>query len=181
MAFLAGVSIESHGVEAGDAAGAAVSVQCLQSLARKLSCILVVSGETDLVISPAGAVYESSTGSSLARRITGSGCMLGGLLATFLGAESQPAPEEDLELARRFAERENNREDAARVKSKNLEESTNDWVAWDARTELLHQVVRQYGLAEEAAEQRMLEVGGGTGTYHLAFMDAISRWNLGKN
>lgn len=60
------------------------------ALARRCEATVVASGETDIVATEERA-YEVSAGDPMMGNFVGSGCMLGGTLATFLGGQ---APEE---------------------------------------------------------------------------------------
>lgn len=84
---LAGGEAEVRGVESvGDyAAIAETAVAC----AREYDAVVVASGETDVVAS-ADAAYELRTGDPMMGRVVGTGCMLGGSVATFAGAISEP-------------------------------------------------------------------------------------------
>lgn len=80
IAALSGVTFRSRGVESADIFESEAS---MQQLSDELHCIVAVSGKRDLVVTP-DAVRASETGSALARRVTGCGCMLSGLIAAFL-------------------------------------------------------------------------------------------------
>lgn len=97
MAALYGIHFRSCGVED---AGVVLTQDQLMELARRLHCVLAVTGEKDYAVSP-DKVLENESGSPLQKRITGSGCMLSGLTAAALGSIScTDALEERMEIVR---------------------------------------------------------------------------------
>lgn len=80
IAALSGITFRSEGVESTDIAEPETA---MQDLSKRLNCILAVSGKTDIVVTP-DFIRKSETGSPLAKRVTGCGCMLSGLIAAFL-------------------------------------------------------------------------------------------------
>lgn len=74
-----------RGVDSTLASAAAVGAA--KALADELGCVVVVTGETDYVISPAGgAVLAVRGGSPLLPVVTATGCSLGALIAAHLAA-----------------------------------------------------------------------------------------------
>lgn len=135
MAALSGIRFASRGVESADVEE---SEESLQKLAGRLHCILAVTGEEDQVVTENGPVLVSHTGAQMAKRITGCGCMLSGLIAAFLAA----CPDTEM----------------------------------GTRAMLVHQVLEEYGKAQELAETRANEIQGGTMTFRNELIDTISRW-----
>lgn len=80
------------GVEALPGTGKLSESEMLE-LAERLGAVLAITGETDYVVSPSKEAGETSQirtnqgGSPMQKKITGSGCMLSGLLAAALAAE----------------------------------------------------------------------------------------------
>ncbi|GAA0473550.1 hydroxyethylthiazole kinase [Alkalibacterium sp. m-11] len=82
IASLVGVSWQSKGVDSKDEATSPVDVAV--SLAKKRHCIVAVSGKTDIV-TDGTRVFAVSNGDQLMAKITGSGCMMSGIIGAFLG------------------------------------------------------------------------------------------------
>ncbi len=99
--LLALVGCVSHaiGVDAGDEAAlyrslaegntASGEVGALQSFAQVNGTVLVITGETDIVLDGKNVALVSN-GVPLLGKITGSGCMLTGIIAAFLAAGIEP-------------------------------------------------------------------------------------------
>jgi len=84
---LAGGEAEVRGVESvGDYAAIA---ETAMACAREYDTVVVASGETD-VVATAEAAYELRTGDPMMGRVVGTGCMLGGSVATFAGGLEEP-------------------------------------------------------------------------------------------
>lgn len=64
-------------------------IEALQQVAQKNNTIVVVTGETDLIIDGKNIACVSN-GDQMLGKITGSGCMLTGIIAAFLGAGAAP-------------------------------------------------------------------------------------------
>lgn len=73
-----------------DSDGTSMDENMVAALARKLDCIVVATGETDL-ISDGKALYKVDSGHPLMREITGSGCMLSACIATRLAFSTSSA------------------------------------------------------------------------------------------
>jgi hydroxyethylthiazole kinase len=56
------------------------------ALARRIDAVVVASGEVDVVATPEVA-HEVTAGDPMMGRVVGTGCMLGGTLAAFAGAD----------------------------------------------------------------------------------------------
>ncbi|WP_044470373.1 hydroxyethylthiazole kinase [Mannheimia massilioguelmaensis] len=82
IAFLAEGCWQGKGV---DAAGNDADLNIIaKTVAQKYQCIVAISGETD-VISDGSLLCSIHNGSSMLPKVTGSGCLLGAVIAAFLG------------------------------------------------------------------------------------------------
>lgn len=109
------------------------TVSLVQALARRTGAVIVMTGEKDLV-ADGKKVCLVKNGHPMMSRITGSGCMLDGILAAFLAAKP------------------------------------------DGET-LLRQTalaVSAYGICGQLAFERTVESGGGTGSFRMYLIDAMS-------
>jgi len=70
-----------------DDVGAAVSEESLMQFARKMGCTVAVTGAVDL-ITDGNVIYRVHNGHPLMGQVTGSGCMLGGVIAAFLSVNN---------------------------------------------------------------------------------------------
>lgn len=62
------------------------TVECAVNLARKYNCIILASGKTDIVTDGKKTIYINNGTPQLAS-VTGTGCMLGALCASFLSVD----------------------------------------------------------------------------------------------
>jgi len=94
--FVAGLSSQTKGVDASDSdlAGAGGAGQTAQALARKLGCVVVISGAVD-TISDGKKIILVENGHPMLGNLTGTGCMCSSLIGSFCGA----APEDPLAAA----------------------------------------------------------------------------------
>jgi len=94
--FVAGLSSQTKGVDASDSdiAGADSAGQTAQTLARKLGCVVVISGAVD-TISDGKKIILVENGHPMLGNLTGTGCMCSSLIGSFCGA----APEDPLAAA----------------------------------------------------------------------------------
>ena len=83
-AALLGLAESEHGVDA--AAKDAPSPERAAALAKALGCVVLLSGEADL-ITDGTALLTAAGGSEKMRRLTGAGCMLSALCGAFAAAE----------------------------------------------------------------------------------------------
>lgn len=163
-AALYGIAFSSKGVED---AGVTLAPSLLQNLAERYDTTLAITGDTDYAVSR-DELLTSHTGSPLQKQITGSGCMLSGLLAASLAGN----------LEGEFAEN-----PAGNLKGKSTENSVGNPVrnpnsnpksglstAW-----IVHRTLEMYGQAAEDAEQEMKASGHiGTATFRTYLIDRIS-------
>ena len=87
-AALCGVSFEARGVESADVSA---DTDSIRRLSEKLDAVIAVTGEEDLAVYKE-TVLKSRTGCAMQKRITGAGCMLGGLIAAAIaGNRTSPS------------------------------------------------------------------------------------------
>ncbi len=86
VAHVIGESWSIKGVDAG--AGEGNVIQLAQKAAHSLGCIVVVTGQDD-VITDGRTTYVASNGHPILTKVTGSGCLLGSVIAAFLSVAEQ--------------------------------------------------------------------------------------------
>lgn len=151
-AALYGIAFSSKGVED---AGITLAPSLLQELAERYDTTLAVTGDTDYAVSR-DELLTSQTGSSLQKQITGSGCMLSGLLAASLAGN------------RKGESAANSAGNPARNTDGNPASGLS--TAW-----IVHRTLEMYGQAAEDAEQEMKASGHiGTATFRTYLIDRIS-------
>ena len=79
--FLGGLNVKGKGVDSFD--DGADSSEIVIEVAKKLECVVVASGKTDL-ISDGNTLYKIQNGSAKLKYITGTGCMSTSLIASLL-------------------------------------------------------------------------------------------------
>lgn len=79
--FLGGLNVKGKGVDSFDDGSDASDI--VRDVAKKLECVVVASGKTDL-ISDGEKIYKVHNGSSKLKFITGTGCMSTSLIGSFL-------------------------------------------------------------------------------------------------
>lgn len=79
--FLNGLNVKGKGVDSFD--DGADSSEIVMEVAKKLECVVVASGKTDL-ISDGNVIYKIQNGSPKLKFITGTGCMSTSLIASFM-------------------------------------------------------------------------------------------------
>ncbi|HWK21422.1 MAG TPA: hydroxyethylthiazole kinase [Ureibacillus sp.] len=87
LASIYGISWESRGVDSGS--GNMDKIKVAQEVARKYQCLVVVTGEVDLV-TDGKDVIQVQGGSIFATRITGTGCLLSAICAAVLAISENP-------------------------------------------------------------------------------------------
>jgi hydroxyethylthiazole kinase len=90
--FLAGLDAQTKGVDASecDRQSTDDTGQMAQGLARKLCCVVVVSGATDVVADSQRVIYIQN-GHPLLGSLCGTGCMCSSLIGSFCGASPDQA------------------------------------------------------------------------------------------
>lgn len=81
VANVAGVSWASKGVDAGAGEGDAVALAV--KAAKKLNCIVIITGKED-VITDGSRTYLASNGHPILTKVTGTGCLLSAVVGAFL-------------------------------------------------------------------------------------------------
>lgn len=75
-----------RGVDSVDKSSLEARKQAAIALADSANCVVVMTGETDVVAAPDGRTVVLSNGNELLAEITGSGCMLGSVITACCGA-----------------------------------------------------------------------------------------------
>ncbi|MCL2576674.1 MAG: hydroxyethylthiazole kinase [Defluviitaleaceae bacterium] len=85
--FMAGLDAETKGVDASESDTVNVddAGQIAKGLAKKLNCVVVISGATDIVSDGNKIVYIEN-GHQMLGNLTGTGCMCSSLIGSFCGA-----------------------------------------------------------------------------------------------
>jgi hydroxyethylthiazole kinase len=85
--FIAGMSSETKGVDASerDIANSDSTGQIAKNLAKKLGCVVVISGAVD-AISDGNTIVFIENGNPMLGNLTGTGCMCSSLIGSFCGA-----------------------------------------------------------------------------------------------
>ena len=82
IAVLGGTSAKIKGV---DGSGEGISPSLVQQIARELDTIVIATGKID-ILSDGNNTYSIANGHEMLTNITGSGCLLGAVVAAFAGA-----------------------------------------------------------------------------------------------
>lgn len=135
---LAGDSARSMGVDADEReklseVNLAATRDMLSSLSQRTGAATVMTGETDLIVD-GNRVCLLHNGNPMMAKITGTGCMLDGILAAFLTVSSS----EERFTAASYA-------------------------------------VAAHGICGEKAYEKTIRSGGGTGSFRMHFVDAMSK------
>lgn len=81
--FIGGLDVRGQGVDSFDD-GEDIS-EVIKKIAKKLGCIVVATGKSDF-ISDGNTVIKIFNGTSKLKSVTGTGCMTGSLIGSYLGA-----------------------------------------------------------------------------------------------
>ena len=81
--FIGGLDVRGQGVDSFDD-GEDIS-EVIKKVAKKLGCIVVATGKSDF-ISDGNTVIKIFNGTSKLKSVTGTGCMTGSLIGSYLGA-----------------------------------------------------------------------------------------------
>lgn len=172
------------------------TVSMAQGLSRATGAIVVMTGETDLV-ADADRTCLVKNGCPMMSRITGSGCMLDGIIASFLAAEAAPeaggvpaagadrrsctgahaAPGAD---GRAYADRREESGAGSRLCAgiQAAPEAGGVPAAEAGRAERMFwqtaYAVAAEGICGELAYEKTMRAGGGTATFRMHFIDAMS-------
>lgn len=120
------------------------TVDTMQSLSRRTGAVIVMTGETD-VVADGRRVCMIKNGCSMMRRITGSGCMMDGVIAAFLAAGACKKKNTDRE----------------RVSGSDIFQTTVYAAA-------------AMGICGELAYEKTVETGGGTASFRNQIIDSMS-------
>lgn len=87
---LCGIGCEATGVDAEKERGDSINdlLMLAKGLSEKTNAVVIITGEVDIIVEK-NRFYTAFGGSSLMSRITGAGCMLTSLVATFMGANAE--------------------------------------------------------------------------------------------
>lgn len=118
------------------------TVKAMKLLSRRTGAVIVMTGEID-VVADENQVCLVKNGCSMMRRITGSGCMMDGIITAFLAAG--------------FCEKDH------------IKPQTGDDVF-----QATVYAVAAVGICGELAYEKTMNAEGGTGTFHMYFIDAMS-------
>lgn len=81
--YIGGFDVKGKGVDSFE--DKSDNSEIVKSVAKKLECIVVASGECDLV-SDGQSLYKIHNGAKKLKKITGTGCMSTSLIASFMGS-----------------------------------------------------------------------------------------------
>lgn len=87
MSFVSGAGAATRGVDSGAADDANDPVAVAKAVAKKYSCVAAITGKTD-VVSDGARVAKIHNGVAEMSKITGTGCMLSGVVGAYVGAVS---------------------------------------------------------------------------------------------
>lgn len=87
MAYCAGLNAKARGVDANEADTELSAADIAKTVAEKYSCTAIITGEED-VISDLEHLVTIKNGVITMKKVTGTGCMLSGILGAYLGAGS---------------------------------------------------------------------------------------------
>ncbi|HEX2926145.1 MAG TPA: hydroxyethylthiazole kinase [Ruminiclostridium sp.] len=87
ISFIAGLGANTKGVDASDKDNKNDGVAIASSVARKLGCVVAITGAVD-IISDGKRVAKISNGHKMLSNVTGTGCMATALAGAFCGASN---------------------------------------------------------------------------------------------
>lgn len=85
VSFVAGIEVSTKGVDSSEADEKNDSVAVARMVAKKLNCVVAITGAVD-VISDGERVVRISNGHKMLAQVTGTGCMTTALVGAFVGA-----------------------------------------------------------------------------------------------
>jgi len=85
MAYCAGETAKTRGVDANENDNDINAADIANAVAEKYSCIAIITGEKDVVSDGEHLVFIKN-GVVMMKKVTGTGCMLSGILGAYLGA-----------------------------------------------------------------------------------------------
>lgn len=87
VSFIAGLKVSTRGVDSSEADSGNDPVAVAKSVAKRLGCVAAITGATD-VITDGVRVAKIENGVPQMGKITGTGCMLSGVIGAYVGANS---------------------------------------------------------------------------------------------
>ena len=85
VSFIAGLNVSTRGVDSAEQDSANDAVEVAKNVARKCGCVVAITGAVD-GISDGERVAKISNGVAAMSKITGTGCMLSGVIGAYAGA-----------------------------------------------------------------------------------------------
>lgn len=85
MSFIAGLSVSTRGVDSSEADSGNDAVSVAKTVADKYGCVAAITGAVD-IITNGNDVAKISNGVPQMGKITGTGCMLSGVIGAYAGA-----------------------------------------------------------------------------------------------
>ena len=86
VSFIAGLEVSTKGVDSSEADSTKYdAVDIAKSVAKKLNCIVAITGATD-IITNGKTLVKIKNGHKMLSRVTGTGCMTTALVGSFAGA-----------------------------------------------------------------------------------------------
>lgn len=85
VSFIAGLSVSTRGVDSSAADNVFDAVEVAKTVAKKYGCVAAITGAQD-VISDGKRVAKINNGVAAMGKITGTGCMLSGVIGAYAGA-----------------------------------------------------------------------------------------------
>ena len=85
MAFCAGENAKAHGVDVSEEDAKLSAAKIAQTVAEKYSCTAIITGAED-VVSDGEHLVTIKNGVLTMKKVSGTGCMLSGILGAYLGA-----------------------------------------------------------------------------------------------
>lgn len=91
ISHLAGLSVSTRGVDSSEADSGNDAVSVARAAARRYGCVVAVTGAVD-VITDGERVARVENGVPEMSRVTGTGCMLSGVIGAYVGANRDVLP-----------------------------------------------------------------------------------------
>lgn len=85
ISFVAGLEVFTKGVDSSDADSKNDAVAVAKSVAKKLNCVVAITGAIDIV-TDGETLVKISNGHKMLSKVTGTGCMTTALVGSFAGA-----------------------------------------------------------------------------------------------
>lgn len=182
---LAGVHAFSKGVDA-DIRDQVKEENCLAikellcSLSSRTGAVIVMTGKNDMV-ADSNRMWIVRNGNAMMTRITGMGCMMDGLLAAFqsVSLPEKIAQGEDAAEKKGDAEDKDPAEDKSGAKKRDYAEDKTGTRGYECRKNTVFKrsiyAVSAAGICGEMAAEMTRRINGGTGSFRMYYLDAMSR------